>query len=66
MPHPEAARLSFDLITDLASEGPKHHVTMDNSSGLVLLLDEFATAAGILTETQQYRSRKKEAITSAR
>ncbi|KAF8350870.1 Sec7-like domain is implicated in guanine nucleotide exchange function [Amanita rubescens] len=65
MPHPEAARLSFDLITDLASEGPKHHVTMDNSSGLVLLLDEFATAAGILTETQQFRSRKKEPITSA-
>ncbi|KAK2467063.1 hypothetical protein APHAL10511_001321 [Amanita phalloides] len=64
MPHPEAARLSFDLIVGLVSEGPKHLVTMDNSSGLVLLLDEFATAAGILTETQQYRSRRKEPVTS--
>lgn len=66
MPHPEAARLSFDLITDLASEGPKYHVTMDNSSSLVLLLDEFATAAGIFTETQQFRNRRKEPMTSAK
>jgi brefeldin A-resistance guanine nucleotide exchange factor 1 len=66
MPHPEAARLSFDLITDLASEGPKYHVTMDNSSSLVLLLDEFATAAGIFTETQQFRIRRKEPMTSAK
>ncbi|KAF8630385.1 hypothetical protein AX15_002943 [Amanita polypyramis BW_CC] len=65
MPHPEAARLSFDLITGLISEGPKQHVTLDSFSGLVLLLDEFATAAGILTETQQYRNRRKGSLTSA-
>ncbi|KIL69583.1 hypothetical protein M378DRAFT_190012 [Amanita muscaria Koide BX008] len=64
-PHPEAARLSFDLIASLVSEGPKQQIRPDNFSGLVLILDEFATAAGILTETQQFRTPRKEALASS-
>ncbi|PFH49117.1 hypothetical protein AMATHDRAFT_148392 [Amanita thiersii Skay4041] len=65
MSHPEAARMSFDLIAGLTSEGTTQHITLDNFSGLILILDEFVTAAGILTETQQYRHRRKEPLTSA-
>ncbi|KAF8636714.1 hypothetical protein AX17_003517 [Amanita inopinata Kibby_2008] len=65
MPHPEASRLSFDLISSLTSEGPTQHIMLDNFSGLILILDEFATAAGILTETQHYRNRRIEPLTSS-
>jgi brefeldin A-resistance guanine nucleotide exchange factor 1 len=48
--HPEAARVSFELITSLASEGP---VTVDNFGGLITLLDDFATSASLSVEMHQ-------------
>ncbi|KAF9452840.1 Sec7-like domain is implicated in guanine nucleotide exchange function [Macrolepiota fuliginosa MF-IS2] len=65
LPHPEAARLSFDLATALASEGPDQLVSLDNFPGLVTILDDFATAAGFATERRQQRGRRVEPLTSA-
>ena len=51
--HPEAARVSFELITHLAFEGPDQFVTVDNFGGLITLLDDFATSASFSVEMQQ-------------
>jgi hypothetical protein len=64
--HPEAARLSFDLITGLASDGPEQLVTADNFSGLITVLDDFATTAGTSTESQQHQGRRHEPLTSSK
>jgi golgi-specific brefeldin A-resistance guanine nucleotide exchange factor 1 len=58
--HPEASKLSFDLITRLVSDGPEQSVTPDNCTGFITLLDDFATAAGIQIEAQQKYSRRHE------
>jgi brefeldin A-resistance guanine nucleotide exchange factor 1 len=57
MSHPEAARVSFELITHLASEGPDQFVTVDNFGGLITLLDDFATSASFFVEMQQGQAR---------
>lgn len=44
--NPDASRLSFELVTKLVSPGPGQHITIDNSPGIVMILDEFATASG--------------------
>lgn len=51
--HPEAARVSFELITSLAAEGPDQFVTVDNFGGLITLLDDFATSASLSVELHQ-------------
>lgn len=56
--HPEAARVSFELITKLASDGPEQFVTVDNFSGLITLLDDFATSASMTIEMQQNQGRR--------
>ncbi|KAF7972108.1 hypothetical protein HWV62_18936 [Athelia sp. TMB] len=56
--HPEAARVSFELITQLASDGPEQYVTVDNFGGLITLLDDFATAASLTVEMQQSQGRR--------
>lgn len=66
LPHPEAARLSFDLATSLTSEGSDQLVSLDNFPGLVTILDDFATAAGFATERHQQRGRRVEPLTSAK
>ncbi|KAF9049397.1 Sec7-domain-containing protein [Hymenopellis radicata] len=62
--HPEASRLSFDLITNLVSEGPEQHVSPDNLPGLVQLLDDFVSTAGLTIENQQHRGRRRDATTA--
>lgn len=67
MSHPEAARQSFELIIGLAADGPFQSVTVDNFTGLVTLLDDFATAAGTITESQQKHGRRHhEPLTTAK
>ncbi|KAK7023901.1 SEC7 domain-containing protein [Favolaschia claudopus] len=63
--HPEAARPSFDLITSLVSDSPEETVTIDNFSGLLNILDDFATAAGAVAEGQHRQGRRQEPLTSA-
>ncbi|KAH0584078.1 hypothetical protein H2248_009651 [Termitomyces sp. 'cryptogamus'] len=63
--NPEAARLSFDLITSIVSDGPDQYVTIDNFSGLVMILDDFMAVAGTLTERSQPKGRRLEPLTSA-
>ncbi|KAJ7929284.1 Sec7-like domain is implicated in guanine nucleotide exchange function [Mycena leptocephala] len=63
--HPEAARPSFELITSLVSDGPEQTVTIDNFSGLLALLDDFATTAGVVAEDQHRQGRRQEPLTSA-
>lgn len=65
MSHPEAARMSFDLISNLVTDGPDMLVSLDNFSGLVSLLDNFAMAASALTESHQHRNRQVEPLTSS-
>ncbi|KAJ7470334.1 hypothetical protein FB451DRAFT_1339866 [Mycena latifolia] len=63
--HPEAARPSFELITSLVSDGPDQTVTIDNFTGLLNLLDEFAIGAGAVAESQHHQGRRQEPLTSA-
>ncbi|KAF8810722.1 Sec7 domain-containing protein [Phlegmacium glaucopus] len=65
MPHPEAARMSFDLIEALVADGPDNSVSLDNFSGLLTILDDFATSAGMLQEQQQQRGRRNEPLYSS-
>lgn len=59
--HPEASRLSFDLVTTLVSEGPEQHISPDNFPGLVQVLDDFLSTAGIAVESKQRPGRRREA-----
>ncbi|KAJ7632227.1 hypothetical protein FB45DRAFT_989797 [Roridomyces roridus] len=63
--HPEAARPSFDLITSLVSDGPTQTVTIDNFSGLLNVLDDVATHAGMVSESQHHQGRRQEPLTAA-
>lgn len=65
MPNPEASRLSFEFIVGLASDGPNQVVTPDSFAGLVMILDDFVTAAGKAIESQQTKGRQKQQLTSA-
>lgn len=66
MAHPEAARMSFDLIEALVADGPDNSVSLDNFSGLLTVLDDFATSANMLQEQQQQRGRRNEPLSSSR
>ena len=66
MLHPEAARMSFDLIETLVADGPDNSVSLDNFSGLLTVVDDFATSAGMLQEQQQQRGRRNELLTSSK
>ncbi|KAF5386877.1 hypothetical protein D9615_001681 [Tricholomella constricta] len=61
----EAARMSFDLITSLVSDGPAQFITADNFPGLTTILDDFATIAGTSTESRQQRGRRADPPTSS-
>lgn len=63
--HPEAARPAFELVTSLVSDGPDQTVTIDNFTGLLNILDEFAIGAGGVVETQHHQGRRREPLTSA-
>lgn len=56
--NPDASRLSFELVTKLVSPGPGQHITIDNSPGIVMILDEFATASGTSSPPLPERGRQ--------
>lgn len=66
MAHPEAARMSFDLIEALTTEGPDNYLSVDNFFGLLTIVDDFATAASALQEQQQHKGRRAETLSSAK
>lgn len=66
MPHPEAARLSFELVAALTDDSPDNAVLPDNFSGFLTILDEFATTAGIIQEQQHPRARRAEPLSVAK
>jgi brefeldin A-resistance guanine nucleotide exchange factor 1 len=55
----EAARVSFDLIQQLTAEGPEQRISADNVGGLVAVLDDFVTAAGIVAEVEHQHARRR-------
>ncbi len=66
MAHPEAARMSFDLIDGLATEGPDYSLSVDNFLGLLTILDDFATAANTLQEHHLHTRRRAEPLSSSK
>ena len=66
MAHTEAARMSFDLIEALVADGPDNSVSLDNFSGLLTVLDDFATSASMLQEQLQQRGRRNEPLSSSK
>ncbi|KAG5650374.1 hypothetical protein H0H81_012461 [Sphagnurus paluster] len=62
----EAARMSFNLITGMVSDGSDQLITPDNFSGLITILDDFATIAGTTTENKQQKGRRAEPVTTAK
>lgn len=66
MAHPEAARMSFDLIDALTAEGPDNSLSVDNFIGLLTILDEFSASANALQEQQQYKGRRAEPLSSSK
>ncbi|KAF8078137.1 hypothetical protein FPV67DRAFT_1464319 [Lyophyllum atratum] len=61
----EAAQMSFDLITNIASDSSDQLITVDNFSGLITILDDFATIAGTSSESRQQKGRRAEPLTSS-
>ncbi|KAH9966443.1 Sec7-like domain protein [Russula dissimulans] len=55
----EAARASFDLIQQLIVEGTEQCISPDNIAGLAAVLDDFASAAGIVAEVEQQHARRR-------
>ncbi|KAI0306765.1 hypothetical protein B0F90DRAFT_1808381 [Multifurca ochricompacta] len=61
----EAARGSFGLIEQLVCEGPEQRISTDNIVGLVAVLDDFSTAAGIVAEVEQQHARRRPQFSSS-
>jgi brefeldin A-resistance guanine nucleotide exchange factor 1 len=51
--HQEAAKTTFQIATDYVQDGSKQQVTVDSFPGLVSMLDEYASAAGTLINSQK-------------
>ena len=67
MSHPEAARLSFELASNIATEEDADTgVTLDNFAGLITVFDDFASAAGHLVEVHAQERRRAEPLTVAK
>jgi brefeldin A-resistance guanine nucleotide exchange factor 1 len=62
----EAARASFDLIQQLIVESSERCISADNIAGLVAVLDDFASAAGIVAEVEQQHARRRPQSNSTR
>lgn len=56
--HPEASKLSFQLVAELLSDNSQSSVTPDNYSGFLTLLDEFASAPGAAVENEKRKNKK--------
>ncbi len=66
VPNLEAARVSFDFIEQLIVEGSERCISADNIAGLVAVLDDFASAAGIAAEVEQQHARRRPQPNSSR
>jgi golgi-specific brefeldin A-resistance guanine nucleotide exchange factor 1 len=67
MSHQEAARLSFELASNITTEeDPEIGVTLDNFAGLATIFDEFASAAGAMVEAHSQKRRRVEPLTVAK
>ena len=62
----EAARASFDFIQQLIVEGSERCISADNIAGLVAVLDDFASAAGVVAEVEQQHARQRPQSDSTR
>ncbi|EKM55633.1 uncharacterized protein PHACADRAFT_121344 [Phanerochaete carnosa HHB-10118-sp] len=60
--YPEASRQTLELIESLFSDEWK--ITVDNFVGVVTVLDEYATVAGLATEAQQ-QGRRTQSLNSS-
>lgn len=49
----EAAKATFQIVTDYVQDGPKQQVTVDSFPGLISILDEYASAASALINSQK-------------
>lgn len=58
--------MSFDLITSIASDGSEQLVTVDNFTGLITILDDFATIAGASAEIKQQKGRRVDPLSSSK
>jgi brefeldin A-resistance guanine nucleotide exchange factor 1 len=56
--------MTFDFISYLVG-GHAELMTSDNYAGILLLLDEFATVAGVVTEAHGQQRRKEPPLTAA-
>jgi len=56
--HPEASKLSFGLIQELASSQTAGSVTSENFGGLVAVLDDFASVAGLTIDGQKRKDKR--------
>ena len=63
MRQPAASRRVFELLTLLVADGPEQSVLSDNFAGLVSLLDEYASAAGLAVENTDKRDKRRESET---
>lgn len=57
--HPEASKLTLDLVQKMSSGNVGSGLTADNFGGIVALLDEFATSAGAAASRQLLGRRGK-------
>jgi golgi-specific brefeldin A-resistance guanine nucleotide exchange factor 1 len=64
--HMEAARVSFELVQQLIVDGPEQCISVDNIPGLVAVLDDFATAAGIVVQVEQQHTRRHPKLDSTK
>ena len=58
--------MSFELVQQLIVDGPEQCVSVDNIPGLVAVLDDFATAAGIVVQAEQQHTRRHPKLDSTR
>lgn len=64
--HQEAATASFKLISEYVSDGPGQMVTVDNFPGLVVVLDEYSSAANNITDAHRRGGRRAQQLSSSR
>jgi golgi-specific brefeldin A-resistance guanine nucleotide exchange factor 1 len=62
----EAARMSFDFIQHLITDGPQQYLCADNVLCFVAVLDDFVAAAGIIVEVELQQARRRPQSNSSR
>jgi brefeldin A-resistance guanine nucleotide exchange factor 1 len=62
--HPEAANKVFDAVFKLVTDSSENLVSVDNYTGIITVLDEFASIAGTAIEAQRQQRRREPPPTS--